>query len=100
MLEKKMWKPCKLREITKKQCILDSKWVFKLKEGLLYCARLTAQGFNQIPGVDFTDAYIPVVQHLYLLIFCNKIDANYFVIHVDDCIIILSTEGLMKQYKQ
>jgi len=66
MLEKKVWTPRKLEEVPKNCRILGSKWVFKLKEGPLHRATLISQGFNQIPGVDFTDAYAPVVQDITL----------------------------------
>ena len=37
------------------------RWVFKVKRNGVYCARLVAKGFSQIPGVEFTDNYSPVV---------------------------------------
>ena len=36
-------------------------WVFKVKHSGVYCARLVAKGFSQIPGMEFTDNYSPVV---------------------------------------
>jgi hypothetical protein len=46
--------------------LVGSTWVFKIKRGengeiIRYKARLCAQGFSQIPGVDFTETFAPVV---------------------------------------
>ena len=38
-----------------------SRRVFKVKRNCVYRARLVAKGFSQIPCVDFTDNYSPVV---------------------------------------
>ena len=47
--------------------IIGSKWVFKAKRDAAgnisrYKARLMAQGFSQISGVDYDDAYAPVAK--------------------------------------
>jgi Reverse transcriptase (RNA-dependent DNA polymerase) len=38
-----------------------SKWVFKEKGDGVFRARLVALGYSQIPGIDFTGNYLPVV---------------------------------------
>ncbi|TFY79416.1 hypothetical protein EWM64_g4598 [Hericium alpestre] len=59
-------------ELTEKPAgtnVISSKWVFKIKRnntGAIskYKARLVAQGFSQIPGIDFTDTFAPVAKLL------------------------------------
>ena len=43
-----------------RRCV-KHKWVFKIKRDGRYRARLVACGYSQIPGVDFTENYSPVI---------------------------------------
>jgi hypothetical protein len=47
--------------------IIGCKWVFKAKKNaagnvVCYKAQLVAQGFSQVPGVNYFDTYTPVVE--------------------------------------
>ena len=41
--------------------LVECCWVFKIKRNGIYHARLVAKVFSQIPGLDFTDNFSPVV---------------------------------------
>ena len=43
-----------------RRCV-KNKWVLKVKRNGIFRARLVACGYSQIPGIDFTEAYAPVV---------------------------------------
>ncbi|KDR67838.1 hypothetical protein GALMADRAFT_146848 [Galerina marginata CBS 339.88] len=69
---------------------IGSKWVFRKKRGLngetIYKARIVAQGFSQIPGVDFFQTYAPVVriETIWLLMAIAAInDWEFHVVDVD-----------------
>jgi hypothetical protein len=47
--------------------VVGSKWVFRAKKDaagnvVCYKARLVAQGFSQVPGVDYFDTFAPIVR--------------------------------------
>ena len=63
-----VWKIIKRRDMpVRRQCV-KSKWVFKIKQIRVFCARLVACGDSQIPGIDFTDKYVPVVKDVILCV--------------------------------
>ncbi|KAH9151299.1 hypothetical protein AeRB84_005021 [Aphanomyces euteiches] len=44
------------------QKVLPCRWVFRLKPGSIYKARLVVKGFMQEHGVDYTEIFAPVVR--------------------------------------
>jgi hypothetical protein len=61
MQERGVWQIVKKKEIPRERRLIGSKWVFKKKRTGVYRARLVALGYSQIPGVDFTENFAPVV---------------------------------------
>lgn len=44
--------------------LLGNKWVFKWKKNGIFHAQLVAKGYNQIPSVEFTESFTPVVNDI------------------------------------
>ena len=61
MLDMGVWRHVKRTDHANDHRLVWCRWVFKVKRNGVYHARLVAKGFSQIPGVDFTDNYSPVV---------------------------------------
>ena len=61
MLDMGVWRHVKRNDRPNDRRLVGCRWVFKVKRNGVYHARLVAKGFSQIPGVDFTDNYSPVV---------------------------------------
>ena len=60
MLDMGVWRHVK-KDHPNDHRLVGCRWVSKVKRNGVYCARLVAKGFSQIPGMDFTDNYSPVV---------------------------------------
>jgi hypothetical protein len=66
--------------------IIGCRWVFSLKkdsEGLIqrYRARLVAQGFKQVPGLDFVDIFSPVVNYVFIYLFMSLLVISMGWVH-------------------
>ena len=61
MIERGVWRKVDRKNIPNNRRLIGNKWVFKIKRDGTYRARLVALGYSQIPGVDYTDNFAPVV---------------------------------------
>ena len=64
MLDMDVWRHVNRKYHLKDRRLVGCRWVFKVKHNGVYHAKLVAKGFNQIPVVDFTDNYSPVVKEV------------------------------------
>ena len=61
MEDKNVWKIMCKTEVPGNRRLIGCKLVFKIIRDGTYRARLVALGYSQVPGVDFTDNFAPVV---------------------------------------
>ena len=61
MLDKGVWRHVNRNDRPNDCRLVGCRSVFKVKRNGVYHTRLVAKGFSQIPGVDFTDNFSPVV---------------------------------------
>jgi len=61
MTHRGVWHKVKRSTIPQGRRCIKSKWVLKIKRNGIFCTWLVACGYSQIPGVDFTKNYAPVM---------------------------------------
>jgi len=83
MHDKTVWKLTRRSQVPKHKKIIGNKWVFKIKDNGFFQSRTVAKGFSQVPGVDFTQNFAPVINDVtfrlaltYKLIY--GLDSNQF----------------------
>jgi len=61
MESKKVWKIIKNKDIPEGRRTSKSKWIFKIKRNTFFRARLVACRYSQIPDIDFSKSFAPVI---------------------------------------
>ena len=87
MLDMGAWRHVKSNDCPNDHRLVGCKWVFKMKRNDVYCASLVVKGFSQIPGVDFTDNYSPVVNDVTLRVVVARMlieNLKGKVVHIDN----------------
>lgn len=90
MITKCVWSYVDIASIETSRKLIGSKWVFKTKKNGIHRARLVALGYNQIPGVDYTENFAPVINDATLRI----ILVLYLIMKYDSEIIDVETAFL------
>ena len=63
---------------------VGNKWGFTIKQDGRYCARIVALGYTQIPGVDFSENFSPVVHDItFRLMLVISIVMKYQILVLD-----------------
>ena len=66
MIRRGVWRHRQKNTIPENRRLIGAKWVFKVKKDGTYRARCVALGYSQIPGVDYTENFSPVVNDVTL----------------------------------
>ena len=64
MIKRGVWRVMKRRDMPNGRKTIKCKWVFKVKRNGIFRARLVACGYSQIPGVDYTEHFSPVINDI------------------------------------
>ena len=63
---RKVWRKTKIKDICEGRKLVGCKWVYKPKRNGVYRSMLVTLGYTQVPGVDFTDNFSPLVHDVTL----------------------------------
>jgi len=63
---RQVWVKKKINDIPPNRKLIGTKWVFKKKRDGRHRSRLVVLGYTQVPGVDFTDNFAPVINDVTL----------------------------------
>jgi hypothetical protein len=61
MTKRGVWEVIDEKDVPNDQRCIKNKWIFKVKRNGVFRARLVACGYSQVPGVDFTESFAPVL---------------------------------------
>ena len=61
MIKRGTWRKISKSQVPSDRTLIGSRWVFKVKNNGVFRARLVGLGYSQIPGVDFSEHFSPVI---------------------------------------
>lgn len=61
---------------TKNHKLVDCKWLYKVKEGSRFKARLGEKGFTQKSGIDYNENFSHVVKHTSIKVMLSLVTVN------------------------
>jgi Reverse transcriptase (RNA-dependent DNA polymerase) len=68
MDSKKVWEIINKEDVPEGRRTIKCKWIFKIKRNVIFRARLVACGYSQIPGIDFDERFVPVINNVHFRI--------------------------------
>jgi hypothetical protein len=64
MIKRGVWRNMKPNDVPSSRRCVKNCWVFEIKRNGIFRSSLVACGYSQIPGVDFTESYAPVINNV------------------------------------
>ena len=61
MTKRGVWEVIDEQNVPNDRRCIKNKWIFKVKRNGTFRARLVACGYSQVPGIDFTESFAPVL---------------------------------------
>jgi Reverse transcriptase (RNA-dependent DNA polymerase) len=61
MTKRGVWEVIDEQKVPNDRRCIKNKWIFKVKRNGIFRARLVACGYSQVPGIDFTESFAPVL---------------------------------------
>jgi hypothetical protein len=61
MKEKGVYETILKSELPNRRTCIKNNWVFKIKHNGIFRPSLVACGYSQVPGVDFQETFVPVI---------------------------------------
>jgi hypothetical protein len=93
MEKRDAWEIIDKKDVPINRRCIKNKWIFKVKRNAIFRARLVACGYSQVPGIDFSEIFIPVLNDVNFRIMliaklvwnmtCTVIDIETACLHGD-----------------
>jgi hypothetical protein len=61
MEKRGVWEIIDEKDIPINRRCIKNKWIIKVKCNGIFRARLVACGYSQVPGIDFSESFVPVL---------------------------------------